>query len=332
MPADLAEQFLNAVQDHHEYIPIHTESLRVDTDTGFDLFLQPRPDEPVVLYAERNTPFTEASRRRLVDNKVEYLFISSEQQREYRRYLESNLVNILTDKTIAPETKSEILYASAHGLMRDLLENPETTGGMMRARDMVRCTIGFMHRQRQALRHLITAASQDYEIYTHSVNGFVLASALAVRAGLVERQDLSAFGTGALLRDLGMTRVPETIRDNTGKLTVSQYDQLKRHTEWGVEIARGIGETNNLALELIRHHHEKMDGTGYPDRLGGDEIPPLVRVLTIADVFDALTTNRNHQPGVRSFQALMIMKTRMAAELDPDLLDVFIEMMGNPDG
>ena len=125
MATSIAEQFVTAIQTNQEYIPVHISSLRVDSITGFDLYLQVRPDEPVVLYAERNTPFGEKSRRRLQDNRVEYLFISNMQQGLYRAYLESHLPAILQDPSIEIEAKSEILYASAHGLMQDIYERSE---------------------------------------------------------------------------------------------------------------------------------------------------------------------------------------------------------------
>lgn len=330
MAVSIAEQFLTAVQENHEYIPIHVASLRLDSITGFDLFLQVRPDEPVVLYARHDTPFSEASRRRLEESGVEQLFITSEQQALYRRYLEDNLVDILQDPEVEPESKCDILYASAHGLMRDLYDDPTLDGGLLRSRDLVHCTIGFMHHQRGALRHLIEAAASDYDLYAHAVNGFVLGIGLAARAGLGSPKELSEFGTGALLRDLGMTQIPESIRDNAGKLTVSQFEQLKRHPEAGERMMRNLGVNSALAVDLVRHHHEKLDGTGYPDRLSGPDIHPLVRVLTIADVFDALTTTRTHQPAMTTFEALRLMKTQMRHELDQDILAVFIQMMGNP--
>ncbi len=331
MASNIAEQFVQAVQANHEYIPIHIASLRVDSVTGFDLYLQVRPSEPVVLYAERNTPFSEKSRRRLLDNSVEYVHISSAQQKEYRRYLEKHLVQILQDPKVDVETKSDILYASAHGLMRDLFEDPELEAGLARSRDVVRCTIGFMYHNRTALRYLIQAASSDYQLYTHAVNGFVLGLGLAWRAGLGTPRELAEFGSGALLRDLGMMKVPANVREHTGKLTVSQFELLKRHPEMSEATAQSLGNIGPVALDMIRHHHERLDGTGYPDRLVGSDVRPLVRVLTIADTFDALTTRRAHQPPMKTYEALRLMKSRMSAELDQDLLGVFIRMLGNPE-
>jgi len=327
----IAEQFVTAVQSNLEYIPVHISSLRVDSITGFDLYLRVRADEPVVLYAERNTPFGEKSRRRLLDNRVEYLYISSSQQGLYRAYLESHLSAILLDPSIETDAKSEILYASAHGLMQDIYENPEMAGALGRSRDLVKNTIQFMYGQRRALRHLIEAASTDYELYTHAVNGFVLGIGLALRAGVGTPKELAAFGTGAMLRDLGMTQVPISIRESVGKLTVSQFDLLKRHTEIGEEMVVGLGETSRLTLDIVRHHHERLDGTGYPDRLEGTGLQPMLRVMTIVDTFDALTTRRRHQRAMGTFEALRLMKLRMSREMDPMLLDVFVRMMGNPE-
>ncbi|MDK1021914.1 MAG: HD domain-containing phosphohydrolase [Candidatus Hydrogenedentes bacterium] len=330
MGGAIADKFLAAIQEKRAYIPIRIESLRLDTITGFDLYLQVREDEPVVLYAERNIAFTEENRLRLEQNQVEYLLISFEQQEEYRRYIESNLSAVLSDPTITLESKTEILYASAHGLMRELFDKPDMRAGMLRSREIVRSTVDFMHSQRQALQHLIQTAATDYQTYTHSVNGCVLGIALAQRIGYDIRSHLSEFGVGALLRDLGMTRIERSIREHSGKLTVSQYEALKQHPVFSEQIVRGLGETSKVALDLVRHHHEKIDGTGYPDKLHGDEIAPLVRVLTIVDVFDALTTTRSYQPSIGTFDALQLMYNKMQSELDLEFLRAFVGMMGNP--
>ena len=87
---------------------------------------------------------------------------------------------------------------------------------------------------------------------------------------------------------------------------------------------------SDLGLDIVRHHHEKMDGTGYPDGLLGEEIKPYSRICTIADVFDALTTNRSYRKPFSTFEALKLMRNEMRDEIDMDFLRVFIELMGNP--
>ena len=88
-------------------------SLRLDTVTDFDLYLQTSSGEPAVLYADRATPFTEASRKRLEENRIQFLYISNEQLPEYRSYIESNMQNILSDLSVRMEDKSSLLHLTA---------------------------------------------------------------------------------------------------------------------------------------------------------------------------------------------------------------------------
>ena len=331
MQGSIADRIANSLRADSAYLPIPIASLRLDSITNFDLYYQVRPDEPVVLYAERNIPFTDESRVRLLDNKIEYLYVSSKQEGQYRRYLEDNLSAILSDNSVDVESKTEILYFSAHGLMQEIFDNPSLDGGLERGAELVDNTVKFMRSERSAIRHLIETAATDYHTYTHSVNGCVLGIALAHRIGYEIRTQVRDFGRGALLRDIGITKLDPAIRDNPGKLTVSQYEQIKQHPIMGERMLRELGEGSPIALDLVRHHHERMDGTGYPDRLHGDEIAPIVRILTIADVFDSLTTRRPYQRRLGTFDALQLMSYDMQGELDPDFLRAFIAMMGNPE-
>ena len=330
MASSIAEHFVNAIREERAFIPILIESLRLDSITDFDLYLQVRPDEPLVLYAESNIPFTEASRRRLVESQIEFLYISANHQDSYRRYLEENLSGILKDPSIPMESKTEILYSSAHGLMRELFEDPEMEGGLERSRELVWNTVDFMHSERSALRLLIETAATDYQAYTHSVNGCVLGIALAQRIGFGDPKRLLEFGAGAILRDIGMTQIDPAIRNNPGKLTVSEFEEVKQHTLAGENMLRRSGEDSAVVLDLVRHHHERRDGTGYPDGLRGDEITPMARILGIADIFDAMTMKRAFKRRLTTFEALRLMSVDMHRELDPDFLRAFISMMGNP--
>src|SRR5690606_7115104 len=117
----------------NSYFPIHVASLRVDSVMGFDLYFRPGPEQPLVLYAERHIPFTEEKRARLAENHISTLYIDSAQEHHYHRYLERNLPQILGDPTIPVPEKTEILYASAQGAVKDILENPSDPGAYRRS-------------------------------------------------------------------------------------------------------------------------------------------------------------------------------------------------------
>lgn len=332
MPSTVAGDFLSALKEGAAYIPIHLGSLRLDMNTGFDVYLEPSPGEPMVLYARRNVPFTEDARSRLEDNRVETVYIDAEQQNVYREYLERNLASILNDPRVPAADKSEILYMSAHGLVKDIMANPYLEGGVLRIKDVVHNTVDLLLSDRAALRNLILTASFDYHAYTHSVNVCVYSIALASRLGVGAERVLKDFGNGVFLRDVGLCQIEPAIVRNRGKLTPPQFEAMKAHPALGEEIMIHVGGLSENALDVVRHHHEKLNGSGYPDGLRAKEIRPLVRICTIADIFDALTTNRSFQKAVKSYKALELMRGELKSEVDQDLLEAFIEMMGNPEG
>lgn len=328
----VAGDFLSALREGEAYIPIRIGSLRLDMSTGFDIYLEPSPGEPMVLYARRNVPFTEDARKRLEDNRVDTVYIDAAQEMVYRGYLERNLTNILNDPRVSASEKSDILYMSAQGLVKDVMENPYVDGGVTRGIEVVQNTVDLLVSEPTALRNLILTASFDYHSYTHSVNVCVYSVALATRLGVGSDRVLKDFGNGVLLRDVGLCQIEPSIVRNPGRLTEQQYNAMKEHTVLGEEILAQVGGLSENALDVVRHHHEKLNGKGYPDGLRGKEIRPLVRICTITDIFDALTTNRPFQKAVKSYRALEMMRKEMNSELDQDLLNAFIEMMGNPEG
>ena len=324
-------KFLEAVREGKEYIPIAVGSLRTDSITNFDIYLKaPRPGEPLVLYAERNIPFSEEARHRLEENRVEYVYIRTGQADDYRRYLERNLPDILSDESVAPEAKAEVLHMSAQGLVKEILDDPTLEGGILRSKEVVHNTVEFIFSDPSGLRHLIQSASYDYDRYAHSMNVCVLGIALVQREGFTDPRILKEFGTGALLRDVGMAQIDPAITESSGQLTVDQYEILKQHPLFGEQIVQEFDEVSDIVLDIVRHHHEALDGSGYPDGLRGEELNPLVRACTIADIFDALSTNRPGRPALSTFEALRVMGDEMREVIDMEMLRTFIDLMGNP--
>ncbi len=146
---------------------------------------------------------------------------------------------------------------------------------------------------------------------------------LAERIGL-PAHDLVWFRMGAFLHDLGKTEVPEEILNKPGRLTDEERAVMERHTVIGDEMLKPVEFPWDIR-PMVRSHHERWDGTGYPDRLAGDAIPLAARVLRIADVFDALTTARSYRRPLSPDEAFGIME-RDGGSFDPELFEVFREL------
>ncbi|HPO14134.1 MAG TPA: HD-GYP domain-containing protein [Candidatus Hydrogenedentes bacterium] len=312
-----------------QFFPIFLTSLRIDTLVDFDLYIQNDPKRPPVLYRNKNLAFTESDKQRLGENAVTQLFVPSEQEVAYFHYVEANLSAILSDANVKMDERSEVLYNSAMHLVQELLDDPRSKSLLPRSKSMVQHSAGFIFNQEKALQHLIKVTSYDYYTYTHSVNVLVFSIALCKRLGYSENE-IHAFGNGALLHDVGKSMIDPAILNTPGKLTKEQFEIVKQHPVFGENILRQHKVDTPAILDVVRHHHEKRTGKGYPDGLPEEKLSEFVRISTIADIFDALTTRRPYKDAMGTFDALKLMKDIMAEELDQRLFQTFVGMMGNP--
>lgn len=308
-------------------VPLAT--LVTDSVTDFDLYLDTA--DATVLYRKRDLPFTDDIRQRLLDHRVEALLIERRQEGAYRRYVERNLSQLLSDDSIGINDKSELLYESASGLMEDVLANPQSGDVIPRSRALVEGSLNHLLHHKDAFSGLVKVLSYDYYTYTHSVNVFTYTMALCQRMGVHDRGVLQEIGEGALLHDVGKSLLDPAIINSTKALTREQWAAMKQHPVHSAEILAEQGSTSAVTLDIARHHHEKMDGSGYPDGLAGDAISSYVRISTVADIFDALTTKRSYKGASQSFDALGLMKAEMREELDQEVFSAFVDLMGHPD-
>jgi len=147
---------------------------------------------------------------------------------------------------------------------------------------------------------------------------------IAERTSLPER-DLVWFRMGAFLHDVGKTEIPEHILNKPGALTDAERVAIEQHTVVGDEMLSTIEFPWDIR-PMVRSHHERWDGRGYPDNLCGEDIPLTARILRIADVFDALTTTRSYRQPLTAEQAFQTMKLDTGA-FDPDLFNFFEELL-----
>jgi bifunctional DNA-binding transcriptional regulator/antitoxin component of YhaV-PrlF toxin-antitoxin module len=147
---------------------------------------------------------------------------------------------------------------------------------------------------------------------------------IAKKLGL-EEWDVKILKAGARLHDLGKIGIPDEVLRKRGALDEQEWLLMRKHTEIGESIIKPVRSLAHLC-DIIRHHHEKLDGTGYPDGLKDEEITPLVRIIAVADIYDALTTDRSYRERMSSREACKIMK-EMKREIDQDIVDALIETL-----
>jgi HD-GYP domain-containing protein (c-di-GMP phosphodiesterase class II) len=322
---------VQAVQNEQDadYISVPLSTLRVDSITNFDIYFRTRPHQPLVLYAEGNVHFNESVRQRLIDSHVRNVYIRRRDLRAYNRYLEGNLKHILGDPHLSRESKSEILYASASGVVESMVQRPPTFEAVQRTKDVVRHTVSYMLEDQKVFGCILKAVSSVYQIYTHSVNVVAYTVALAQYSGYTHPAMLRDVAMGAMLHDVGKSKIDPAVLINPNPLTEREWESMRRHPVYGHEMLLATGSVGEVALDIVLHHHENMNGDGYPDGLPAEEISPFARMVTIADCFDALTTERPFQRARNSFEALTLMKDQMSLDIDRALFKNFVALMGS---
>jgi len=163
--------------------------------------------------------------------------------------------------------------------------------------------------------------SKDRYTQGHCERVAFFACVLADSAGFNSRS-LFWFRIGALLHDIGKIIVPTEVLNKPGKLTDEEWAIMKRHPEAGLDLVADIDFPGDIGA-IIRNHHERWDGAGYPDGLRGEDIPFAARILCVADVYDALTTTRSYRPGLTHSRAAEIMRAS-TGQFDPELLGTFL--------
>lgn len=173
----------------------------------------------------------------------------------------------------------------------------------------------------------LTAAidAKDHYTYAHSKNVARYAANLAVAAGLNDDQVRTIYAAG-LLHDIGKISVPETILKKTGKLSDEEYQIMKEHVNSSIEMIRHLPEMDYL-IPAVLGHHERWDGKGYPRGIAGEEIPVSARCLAIADVFDAMTTDRPYRKGLPLEYAIREIENGAGTQLDPQLARTFARLL-----
>ncbi|MCA1591975.1 MAG: diguanylate cyclase [Acidobacteria bacterium] len=165
--------------------------------------------------------------------------------------------------------------------------------------------------------------AKDQITHEHVQRVQIYAKGIARLIGLSDKE-IEALHAGALLHDIGKIAVPDYILNKPGKLTAAEFDKMKLHTVVGAQILERIQFPYPL-VPIVRHHHERWDGNGYPDGLKGEDIPLTARVLTVVDCFDAVREHRQYRRAMTREEAIEILRKDRGIHYDPRIVDLFIE-------
>jgi putative nucleotidyltransferase with HDIG domain len=304
------------------YSPVNLEIMRLDRVPGFDLYIV--GPKGLVLYREKNVPFTFKNLRTLLENNVRYLYFQTTDEDKYYDYIEENLISIVEDSKVSPAKKASLIYDSSAHLAQQLISEPDSKNVIQRASKMMDTVVSFTVASKDAYKDIIQMLPGDYYTHSHCANVATYCLALGQVLGLTVNSGLWELTLGGLLHDIGKSRVPPEILNKKGPLTRQEFETVKQHVQWGVEIAGQARSVPHECIPAIAQHHERLSGKGYP--FGIKDMHLFGRIVAVADTFDAITTNRPYAKARSSFEAILLLKTQ-TTEYDINVINALIEVM-----
>ncbi len=179
-----------------------------------------------------------------------------------------------------------------------------------------------IERREQLLRQL-AGALEGQDLYLNGHSRRVARHATMIARGMgLSSQEVARIRAAAAVHDVGKLRTPKTILNKPGRLTDAEFEVIKRHPGDGAEIVAALGDPE--LTRIVRHHHERLDGAGYPDRLRGEEIPVGARIIAVADTFDAITSARPYRDAAPHQKAIDILRNEAGTQLDPEAVKAFL--------
>ena len=240
-----------------------------------------------------------------------------------------DMMEFLHDRGIAPDCRAAAVRACSKMVMKRLMENTPDEETISAAKDGFYEVIDCILEEDHLNHYLLSIRDYDTCTYSHSVNVGVLSLLVARRYfGSSDRHDLRELGIGFFLHDLGKIRINPGVVMKEGLLTDEEMTEMRRHPLYGFDILK---ETNQLTTEsklIVLEHHEREDGRGYPYGLYGGEIHEYARICALVDMYDALTSDRPYRERLFPFQALNLIRRKLADRKQRDLFENLVLVLG----
>lgn len=324
-----------------QYLPLKTDKFVKGEVVPFDVYIKRYNDFVIII--EAGTLLNEALYNKLLQQ--ERIYIVNHDVKKLKSYFShSAVISLDEEKTnnldplsaaLAIKEKSSAIneiekrlffvYSTVSELMGSIFESGNEKLPLDALSGCVNEIVNVLSYKSHVLPIILKILPDTYSTHNHSTNVAYFATILGIMLKM-DNEELIDLSFSALLHDIGKLRIDESILEKSSSLDDDEFESIKHHSQMGCEILEDNGIENQTILKGIRHHHERLDGSGYPDGLRGKLIPQNARIIGVCDVFDALTTNRTFRENYTSFEALLLMKREMHMQLDEKLVDMFIQL------
>lgn len=294
-----------------------------------DVALFVKHDGNYILYKNHDRKFTELDRARLQRANAEFLYVRAGDMDTVSEYLEDNLTYLLGREDISSNAKGTILYQTTANFVTDVLDTPAKVADLARCRSLVQHLMEYVANSEDALKAFQAIIANNYYIFVHSVQVAALTMLIHDRLFELGHDEMIDVGVGALLHDFGMIFISREILEKPDALSDMEFHKVRQHPQKGFDFLRNVGVFNDVSLTIVRYHHERYDGTGYPSGLKGDNIPRSAQLAAICDAYCSLTTDRPYHTANSHDEAIQAMRVESAGAFSEELFGKFVAAVGD---
>ncbi|SME89006.1 HD-GYP domain-containing protein [Pseudobacteriovorax antillogorgiicola] len=294
-------------QTRNSYDVFSVDRITDNSVTDFDLFLD--LSETIILYAASGYKWLKDELESLLKNGYGEFLIRKKDSRKAGMYCQLNKIPKI-DNELPPYERIKSIEQVGSQFVQCLYDGEITEACIGKAETIARSIANCVGEDKSCIKAISGLADHDYYTYFHSIRVSTYAVAIATEMGLTDEAKIQEIAIGGIFHDIGKKDVGLDIVNKSGALTDEEWTKMRSHPQYGHESIRDSA-LEFVPQEIILHHHEKLDGSGYPHGMDKKNLLPEVQIATLADVFDALTSTRSYQNKRSRFEALDFMKHKM---------------------
>ena len=296
------------------FFKVRVKTLTPEKPTTFDLYV--RINQQNILYLKAGDCLSLEKIQSLnTKDSGQHFMVKEEDRKAYKTYVHEQMIS----PDLAVREKAIVLRESSMTLIEELYEDPDVSKALEASRPVIEDFVQFMQAEPEAMSHLISLSGHDFYTYNHSLDVSIYSLGLG-EALQYSKAELEELGMAALLHDIGKKHVHLDILCKKGSLSDVEWQQMQKHPQYGLTILSQFPNISDAIKAACYEHHESWSGNGYPQQLSRDEIHPFARIVAIADTYDAMTTQRSYNVPMKPFEAVTMMKEKLAGRYDPDML------------
>ena len=318
-----------ADRDPAGFLPVSVATIVPSTMVGVPLFIRVDNCPLPRLYRGSEYPLAESDLDDLLARGVTTLHIRLIHYHRYQEYIRQSLPELLTDPSVPMARRFEALNHVARDVLQEIFRCKSVEQAVAQADAFGKHVVRLMNSDEFVATHLLQVICHDYHTFTHSVNVAYFTIALARGLGFRDDAELEQLAAGALLHDVGKLRIPDAVLTKPGRLSDDEYEIVQTHPTIGFDTLCHRENLSFAQLMMVYQHHERPDGRGYPVGVIDNEIAVWAKLCSVADVFEALTSNRPYRPAMSLGEALSTMQRQAGRALDEDMLTCWIEIIRN---